>query len=143
MDGPINAEGGDLLSSKRQHDLETHVLLAAERTANHRINDTDFLIGKIERMGDLLAIFVRPLARRLDGDTLFVVDPGGGGFNLKVRMFLVRNLVTALDHNIGGRPARVHVALANLHLVVGVGRCGLFVDEYLIQAGRFQIGDEG
>ena len=106
---------------QRHHDLERHVLPAAERSADGGVDDPDPVEVHIQCVGDLLPILMGPLTGHLDGDPVLVVEVGDGGLRLEVRVFLVGDLVGGFDHHGGLGPAVVHRALADPVGVVVVG----------------------
>ena len=100
--------------------MDRHVFFATERSADRPIDDPNAILRQTEYVGDLLPVLRCPLAPDLDRDPALVVEVGRSGLGLKVRVLLVRNLIGAVDHDIGDRPSKLDISLANAKVVVGV-----------------------
>ena len=72
---PVDAPFGQPAGSQRQDDLHRRVLAPAECAADGRVAHPDALLGQVERVGDLLAVLVHPLAGDLDIDDALGVHP--------------------------------------------------------------------
>ena len=119
MHRPVDAERMHLAGGEREHDLEAHVLFAAERSTDGRVDDANLSWVNVERVGDLLLVFPRPLAAGFDSDDS-VLDPCGCRFGLEECVLLMWEFVGSLDHHFGVGPPRSHVTLADLQLVIAV-----------------------
>ena len=73
---------------ERQRDLHRHVLAAAERAADGRVDHPHLLDRQVQRVRDRLLVDVRPLARDLDRHPARLVDVGDAGLRLEVRVLL-------------------------------------------------------
>ena len=126
-DGALGG-GTQALRGEAEQDLQGHVFASAERSADGRVDDTHLVLGQVERMGDLVAIFVGPLSGDLDRHPAVVVEVGDARFGLQIGVLLVGQFVGALHHHIGLAPAFVDIALADavadvdvrVHAILGV-----------------------
>ena len=86
---------------QRQDDLHRHVLAAAERPADGRVAHDDLLLRQAQRVGDLLAVLVYPLAGHDHDDPPQRVDVAQPRFRLQVGMLLRASAVGVFHHHVG------------------------------------------
>jgi len=113
LDRPADAALRQPPDGQRQRDLDRHILAAAERAADGRIDDAHLFNGQVERMGNRLAIHMRPLARDLHGDAAVLIEVRDARLRLEIGVFLHRRLVSILDYDIRRAESRVQVALTD------------------------------
>ncbi len=75
---------------QRQHDLHRHILPPAEGPADGGIDHPHLLERQVQRMGNLLLIFVRPLPGDLHRHAPLLIDIGNACLGLEVSMLLGR-----------------------------------------------------
>jgi len=133
----VQAHGG-----QAKDDLQRHVLAAAERPADGRVDDAHPVDGQPQRVGDLLLVFVRPLAADLHRDAAFLVDVADAGFGLEVGVLLVGQVVFALDDDLGRGPAGGHVALADQVVLDDIAAVPGVEDAFVLHC-LADVGEEG
>ena len=137
-----------------EDDLHRHVFAAAKSAADGRIDDPHPLRGKVQGVGDLVLVLVRPLPADDDRDSVLVIDVRQTCFWLKVGVFLGAGLVIGFHDHVRLRPGGRYIAFANLMMgdevplgaQLGMHRVGLPVGMELRRVGlqgREWIGDDG
>jgi hypothetical protein len=125
-----------------EDDLQRHVLASAERAADGRVLDAHTVGRQAQGVGDLPAVFVRPLAGDLDRHAPLVVNVADAGFGLQVGVLLMGQVVAPLDDDLGRGPAGVHVPLANLVVLEDVAAVPRVKHPFVLHR-LVNVGDEG
>ena len=107
---------------QRQRDLHRHVLAAAERAADGRVDHAHLFLRDAQRVCDLALVLMRPLPGHLHRDAAFLVQIGHTGLGLEIGVLLHRGLIDPLDDDIGLAEARFDVAFADAIAVADVVR---------------------
>ena len=128
---------------EREQVLDREVLAPAERAADGGVAHDHLLFGQLEHRGELAAVLVQPLPRRLDDHALLLVHPGDASLGLEEGVLLPGGLELAFEDDVGLGEAARDVALADGDVQQQV-RAALFVDQRRVGGQRgARIGHDG
>ncbi len=122
--------------------MHRHILASAERAADGGIDDTHLIVRQIQRVRDLLLVFVRPLTGHLHRHAAFFVHVRQARLGLQESVLLERRVIRSFHNHVGALERFRHIAFADAvmdqHIV-------LFVSVQLRHAGfhrRARIRDD-
>ena len=137
-DGAAQLPGGE-----REQMLDREVFAPTEGPADGGVAHDHLLFGQLEHRGDLAAVLVQPLPRRLDDHAALLVDIGDAGLGLQEGVLLPGGLELAFEDDVGLGEAARDVALADGDVQQQV-RAELFVDQRRVGSQRgARIGHGG
>ena len=110
LNWPPNAALVQAPGCQGQDNLHRHIFTPTKRAADGWINDPNLVERQAQRVGNLFAIFMHPLAGHVHGDHARFIYQRNAGFWLQIGVLLRMGGISLFDHHIGCRERAGNVA---------------------------------